>query len=223
MKNILRVFLSDLKRISTNVIAIVVIIGLTVIPSLYAWFNILSNWDPYGEESTSKIKVAVVSDDNGTAIDGIEVNIGNKIIEALKANNTIGWVFDENSADAVENVRSGEYYAALVIPSQFSSDLVSFLSDTVTHPQIQYYCNQKKNAIAPKITDKAKTAVKEQVNETFISTIASSLVSATDTVAQSDKLKQAGIDGKGSLVDLIKNKLIDANEELSSYNILLHL
>mgnify|MGYP005892955687 FL=1 len=221
MKNILRVFLSDLKRISTNVIAIVVIIGLTVIPSLYAWFNILSNWDPYGEESTSKIKVAVVSDDNGTAIDGIEVNIGNKIIEALKANNTIGWVFDENSADAVENVRSGEYYAALVIPSQFSSDLVSFLSDTVTHPQIQYYCNQKKNAIAPKITDKAKTAVKEQVNETFISTIASSLVSATDTVAQSDKLKQAGIDGKGSLVDLIKNKLIDANEELSSYNILL--
>ena len=186
MKNILRVFLSDLKRISTNVIAIVVIIGLTVIPSLYAWFNILSNWDPYGEESTSKIKVAVVSDDNGTAIDGIEVNIGNKIIEALKANNTIGWVFDENSADAVENVRSGEYYAALVIPSQFSSDLVSFLSDTVTHPQIQYYCNQKKNAIAPKITDKAKTAVKEQVNETFISTIASSLVSATDTVAQSD-------------------------------------
>ena len=138
MKNILRVFLSDLKRISTNVIAIVVIIGLTVIPSLYAWFNILSNWDPYGEESTSKIKVAVVSDDNGTAIDGIEVNIGNKIIEALKANNTIGWVFDENSADAVENVRSGEYYAALVIPSQFSSDLVSFLSDTVTHPQIQY-------------------------------------------------------------------------------------
>ena len=220
MKNILRVFLSDLKRISTNVIAIVVIIGLTVIPSLYAWFNILSNWDPYGEESTSKIKVAVVSDDNGTAIDGIEVNIGNKIIEALKANNTIGWVFDENSADAVENVRSGEYYAALVIPSQFSSDLVSFLSDTVTHPQIQYYCNQKKNAIAPKITDKAKTAVKEQVNETFISTIASSLVSATDTVAQSDKLKQAGIDGKGSLVDLIKNKLIDASEELSSYNIL---
>jgi putative membrane protein len=57
VKNILRVFLSDLKRISTNVIAIVVIIGLTVIPSLYAWFNILSNWDPYGEESTSKIKV----------------------------------------------------------------------------------------------------------------------------------------------------------------------
>ena len=215
------VYYRNLKRISTNVIAIVVIIGLTVIPSLYAWFNILSNWDPYGEESTSKIKVDVVSDDNGTAIDGIEVNIGNKIIEALKANNTIGWVFDENSADAVENVRSGEYYAALVIPSQFSSDLVSFLSDTVTHPQIQYYCNQKKNAIAPKITDKAKTAVKEQVNETFISTIASSLVSATDTVAQSDKLKQAGIDGKGSLVDLIKNKLIDANEELSSYNILL--
>lgn len=221
MKNILRVFLSDMKRISTNVVAIVVIIGLTVIPSLYAWFNILSNWDPYGPESTSKIKVAVVSDDKGTSIDGIEVNIGDKIVEALKANDTIGWVFADSSSDAVECVRSGEYYAALIMPSGFSADMVSFLSDTITHPQIEYYCNQKKNAIAPKITDKAKTAVNEQVNETFISTIASSLVSAGDTVSQSDKLKKAGINGQGSLVDLIKSKLEEANDELSTYNVLL--
>ncbi len=221
MKNILRVFISDMKRISTNVVAIVVIIGLTVIPSLYAWFNILSNWDPYGQEATSKLKVAVVSDDTGTSIDGIEVNIGDKIIEALKTNDTIGWVFSDNSEDAVEKVKSGEYYAALVMPKEFSSDMVSFLSDTITHPQILYYCNQKKNAIAPKITDKAKTAVKEQVNETFISTVASSLVTAGDTVANSDKIKGTGNVETGSVVDIIKNKLKDASEELNTYNVLL--
>ena len=221
MKNILRVFISDMKRISTNVVAIVVIIGLTVIPSLYAWFNILSNWDPYGQEATSKLKVAVVSDDNGASIDGVEVNIGEKVVEALKTNNTIGWVFEDNSDDVIESVRSGEYYAALIMPEDFSSDMISFLSDTITHPQILYYCNQKKNAIAPKITDKAKTAVKEQVNETFISTIASSLVTAGDTVVNSDKLKGLGTAESGSVIDIIKNKLKDASDELNTYNVLL--
>lgn len=221
MKNILRVFISDMKRISTNVVAIVVVIGLTVIPSLYAWFNILSNWDPYGQEATSKLKVAVVSDDNGASIDGVEVNIGEKVVEALKTNDTIGWVFEDNSDDVIESVRSGEYYAALIMPEDFSSDMISFLSDTITHPQILYYCNQKKNAIAPKITDKAKTAVKEQVNETFISTIASSLVTAGDTVANSDKLKGLGTAESGSVIDIIKNKLKDASDELNTYNVLL--
>ncbi len=221
MKNILRVFISDMKRISTNVVAIVVIIGLTVIPSLYAWFNILSNWDPYGQEATSKLKVAVVSDDNGASIDGVEVNIGEKVVEALKTNDTIGWVFEDNSDDVIESVRSGEYYAALIMPEDFSSDMISFLSDTITHPQILYYCNQKKNAIAPKITDKAKTAVKEQVNETFISTIASSLVTVGDTVANSDKLKGLGTAESGSVIDIIKNKLKDASDELNTYNVLL--
>ncbi len=221
MKNILRVFISDMKRISTNVVAIVVIIGLTVIPSLYAWFNILSNWDPYGQEATSKLKVAVVSDDNGASIDGVEVNIGEKVVEALKTNDTIGWVFEDNSDDVIESVRSGEYYAALIMPEDFSSDMISFLSDTITHPQILYYCNQKKNAIAPKITDKAKTAVKEQVNETFIRTIASSLVTAGDTVANSDKLKGLGTAESGSVIDIIKNKLKDASDELNTYNVLL--
>lgn len=221
MKNILRVFISDMKRISTNVVAIVLVIGLTVIPSLYAWFNILSNWDPYGQEATSKLKVAVVSDDNGASIDGVEVNIGEKVVEALKTNDTIGWVFEDNSDDVIESVRSGEYYAALIMPEDFSSDMISFLSDTITHPQILYYCNQKKNAIAPKITDKAKTAVKEQVNETFISTIASSLVTAGDTVANSDKLKGLGTAESGSVIDIIKNKLKDASDELNTYNVLL--
>lgn len=54
--NIIRIFASDARRIWTNVVALVVILGLAVIPSLYAWFNILSNWDPYGEKATSNFK-----------------------------------------------------------------------------------------------------------------------------------------------------------------------
>ena len=176
MKNIYEVFISDWKRISKNVVAVVVVMGLIILPSLYAWFNILSNWDPYGEESTSRIKVAVASDDKGIVMDSLQFNMGDTIIEALESNTTIGWVFTDSTKDAIDGVYAGDYYAALVMPEDFSKKMVSFLTDSVTHPEIDYYTNQKKNAIAPKITDKAKTAVQQQVNSTFISTIAQTFV-----------------------------------------------
>ena len=152
MKNIFKIIRADLRHIKTNVIALCVIIGLTVIPALYSWFNILSNWDPYGQASTSRIKVAVVSVDKGTSLEGTELNVGDTIIDALKTNNTIGWQFVASSDEAIEGVYSGEYYAALVVPENFSKNLISFLSDSMEHPQLKYYCNQKANAIAPKIT-----------------------------------------------------------------------
>ena len=48
MKNIIQIFKNDLLRIHKNVIAMIVIMGITVIPTLYAWFNIAASWDPYG-------------------------------------------------------------------------------------------------------------------------------------------------------------------------------
>ena len=75
MKNIIKIFCADFRRLSTNVVAVVVIMGLSVIPSLYAWFNILSNWDPYAQEATSNLKIAVVSQDEGTEVAGISMNI----------------------------------------------------------------------------------------------------------------------------------------------------
>lgn len=101
MKNIFKIIRADLRHIKTNVIALCVIIGLTVIPALYSWFNILSNWDPYGQASTSRIKVAVVSVDKGTSLEGTELNVGDTIIDALKTNNTIGWQFVASSDEAI--------------------------------------------------------------------------------------------------------------------------
>lgn len=59
MRNIFKIFFADVKRHSTNVVAVVVILGLCILPSLYAWFNILSNWDPYGPSATRNLKIAV--------------------------------------------------------------------------------------------------------------------------------------------------------------------
>ena len=220
MKNICNIFLADWKRISKNVVAVVVVIGLAILPALYAWFNILSNWDPYGQEATSRIKVAVASADKGAMVDGISINMGQNIIDALQTNNTIGWVFDDDTEAAVNGVYAGDYYAALIMPEDFSEKMTSFLTEDMSHPQIEYYTNQKKNAIAPKITDKAKTAVQQQVNSTFISTVAESLVKAADGV--DDAAKEHGItSGSQTVLDVVTTKMELVSRQLEAYDTIL--
>lgn len=220
MKNIFEVFITDFKRIKANVVAIVIILGLVIIPSLYAWFNILSNWDPYGEASTGKIKVAVASDDEGTDLEGIYFNMGDEVIAALKSNTTIGWVFTDTTQAAIDGVYSGDYYAALIMPDTFTSDLVSLLTEEITHSEIIYYENEKKNAIAPKITSKAKTAVQQQVNATFISTLAESMTTAVGEVMDTEQLQELGITSAENLVDVACHKLENVLVQLDTYEAL---
>lgn len=225
MKNIIKVFLNDCKHIGRNVVALVVVMGLAVLPSLYAWFNILSNWDPYGPESTSNIKVAVAYDDTGINISGMDINISTIIVEALKTNDTIGWVFTDSTDEAIEGVWSGDYYAALIMPADFSKDMVSFLADNMTHPEIIYYTNQKKNAIAPKITDKAKTAVQQQVNATFISTLTEAIMKSADVADnignknKADSTLESGSDSmNNSLIDILIAKFQVINTQVVTFD-----
>lgn len=214
MKNIVKIFLADARRISKNVVAVVVIMGLCVIPSLYAWFNIFSNWDPYGPESTSNLKVAVVSLDAGSAVSGVNLNVGDSVIEGLKSNTTIGWVFADTEEEAVDGVNNGDYYAALVVPKDFTEDMISFLGGEMEHPEIVYYENEKKNAIAPKITGKAKTAVQEQVNSTFVSTLAEGIMEVSNVL--SDQEEGAGV------FDTVIGKLTELQGNLQLYSNLLN-
>lgn len=210
MRNIFRIFLNDAKRISTNVVAVVVIMGLSILPSLYAWFNIFSNWDPYGPDATSNLKVAVASDDEGIEIAGNSVNIGESVLDALRSNKTIGWVFTDTTEEAVNGVYDGTYYAALIIPDNFTEEMISFLGGEVEHPDIIYYENAKKNAIAPKITQKAKTTVQEQVNSTFVSTLAETLMKVSNSVSGLDK------EGDG-LTNNVLARLNELSGDLQNY------
>ena len=171
MSNIWRIIRTDTRRIFSSVIAFIIIMGLCVVPVLYAWFNIFSNWDPYGLDSTSRIRVAVATKDKGTSVLGLKMNVGNQLVETLHTNKQIGWVFADSEEEALWRVYSGDCYAALIVPEDFSKDIVSFMTLQFEHPELQYYENGKKNAIAPKITGKAKNAVQETVNTVFLQTI----------------------------------------------------
>lgn len=168
--NIWKIIKGDFNKIRNNTIAWIVIIGLTIVPSLYAWFNIAASWDPYG--NTGNLKVAVASRDEGYSgeLTSMSINIGDKILSSLRENDALDWVFTSEE-EAVQGVRDGSYYAALVIPESFSRDMMSFFTEDVHRSDIIYYLNEKENAIAPKITDKGASAVKNQVDEIFARSI----------------------------------------------------
>ena len=104
---------------------------------------------PYGTSATSNIHIAVASEDEGRDILGVKLNIGDMVIDALHSNDQMGWQFLDTREEALAGVESGEYYAALIMPTDLTSDFVSILEGDLRHPQIQYYENEKKNAIAP--------------------------------------------------------------------------
>ena len=196
MRNIFNIMWHDLKRCGSSVVAIITIMGLCIVPCLYAWFNILSNWQPYESEATGRISVIVANEDKGSETLGLSINVGDKIVTGLEANDAIGWSFTDSAEKAKEGVLSGDYYAALVIPEDFSKSVLSFVNGDLKNPKLKYYENEKKNAIAPKITGKAKTAVIEQVNATFVETLA-------DYVAKGVSVADAtGLDPQGTIGDL---------------------
>ena len=122
IKNSFRIYRNDLKKIFTNYAAIIIIFTLALLPSFYAWFNIKACWDPYSAEATGQIKVAVINGDNGTELNGKEINLGSKVVEELKNNNTLGWVFmsEEESIEALER---GKIYASIAFDEDFSKDI----------------------------------------------------------------------------------------------------
>ncbi len=216
MKNILNIIRHDAGRLTSSVVAIITIMGLCIIPCLYAWFNIFSNWAPYDSDATGRILVAVTSEDKGAELLGLDINVGDKIIEALKANDDIGWRFVDNSEEAIEGVRAGDYYAALIVPDDFSMNVMSFVSGSPENPQLIYYENEKKNAIAPKITGKAKTAVQEQVNATFVETLAKYVSDAASVLDASGYDPQKVFADLGYKMDILSARLEDCTVMLNA-------
>lgn len=166
MKNIFTIFKRDLQKINGNVIALIVLLGICIVPCLYAWFNIAASWDPY--TNTEGIKVAVVNEDKGFTgnVFNLDVNVGDKVISKLSSDKKLGWDIVSNE-EAMHGIDSGKYYAAIVIPEDFSKNMMSLFSNHIEDPEILFYSNEKKNAIAPKVTEKQTTSLQNEINAAF--------------------------------------------------------
>ena len=177
IKNIWTIYKEDLKRIFTNYAALIVILALCILPSLYAWFNIKASWDPYGQEATSQIKIGVINNDKGTELNGKAINIGDQVIDQLKENDLMGWQFVDE-AEGERALEEGTFYATITIPDNFSKDITSLVTSDVKKGQMIYRVNEKINAIAPKLTSKGATGVQENINQTIVETVSGILFEA---------------------------------------------
>ena len=209
MKNIWKIFTGDLKKLVKQPFALVIIIGLCVIPSLYTWFNIFANWDPYA--NTGGIPVAVVSlDKDYTRKDGSVVNMGESVLESLHSNTSVKWIFLDTEEEAREGVEAGKYYAAIVITDKFTYSMYNVFSDDFENPSLIYYQNQKSNAIATKITDTVAGTLQNTINETFIKVAATTIFEEGNSV--SDQMQG------DSYVEEFCADLEELNDNLKEYS-----
>lgn len=234
LKHTWSLFKLDWRRIFKNPIAIFLMAALVIIPSLYAWFNIKALWDPYS--NTGELPIAVYSADTGAKFQDKDVEIGNEVVKNLHKNKQLGWRFVDSKEQVVEGVKSGKYYAGIYLPKEFSKDLLSFTSGDIKKPKIEYYLNQKINAIAPKITDKGAGSIQQEISQEFIKTASSTLLkvfneigynidenlvsinkvknlilTTNDNLGEIDKYTQEVVEVQGKLPEL-KEKLAKANE-----------
>lgn len=168
MKQIWRIYTTDVRNVAKHWAAIVMVVGLMILPSLYAWFNIEASWDPYG--NTNNIPIAVSNEDVGVNLYGKDINIGNEVVGGLKENDGFDWKFVDEK-QAIHGVERGEYYASITIPKDFSEKITTILSDNPQKPEIDYFVNEKVNAITPKITIKGASGITEEVSKNFVKTV----------------------------------------------------
>ena len=178
MENVWRVFARDVRRLLKVPPAMVVIVALLVLPSLYTWYNVIGFWNPY--EQTGNLRVCVVNQDaGGTSELTGTIDLGDQIVEQLHQNTQLAWEFTDFDS-AMDQVRSGQSYAAFVIPEDFTANLLSLTTGSFTQPKLEYYVNEKLGPVSPKITDTGATTLDETINSTFVSTVSDAAARAID-------------------------------------------
>jgi len=169
MKNAFRIYKRDMIKICTNWVAVVMMLILIIIPSLYSLINIDASWDPYS--NTNGIKVVVINEDKGTIFKEQNVNLGDELVKKLKDNDKLGWVFLDDREVAKQGLLLEKYYATIEIPEDFSKNTTTIVEKNIVKPNLIYTVNEKKNAVAPKMTDSGVNTVKNQVDQNIIKTV----------------------------------------------------
>lgn len=208
MTNIKRIIREDLKTVVRNLFALIIAIGVCILPALYAWFNIYSNWDPYG--NTGNLDLVAVSLDKGyTNDEGEYTNVGSEVIEDMKNSDSIRWHFASGAEEVREGVEAGKYYAGVVINEDFSYNMYKVFTEDVDKPQMIFYENQKKNPVATKISDTVVEKIQAKINAKFVKVMTTEVFKDMNDLGD-DIDKEGGIDG-------LVEKMERVNAEIEGY------
>lgn len=209
MRNVFTIFKNDFRALTRHFLAFLIILAILFLPALYAWFNIYAFWDPYGK--TKDVNIAVVCNDRDYMDeDGKIINIGNRLVEELKADKNIGYVFLDDADKAVDDLYAGKYYAAVIIEPDFTYNMYNFLNEDMFSPTINFYQNEKTNPIAVKVVEAAGDKVKQSVNKAYIQAVVETLFDKFNTFSE-------GVQGDNT-VSMLKNTLAKIDRNLAQYD-----
>lgn len=208
MNNILSILRNDLRAIRGNVMTGVIVFGLVIIPLLFTGFNILASWDPFS--NTDRLKIAVASKDEGHESDlaSLRLNLGDEVLSQLSRNEQVDWVLT-NADDALEGTKSGEYYAGIVLPENFSQELLTFYIEGTEPAKLDLYTNEKKNALSTTITERSASGVIERIDESFtrvVTTVGLGVVESLDNYLEEEET-QAALDNVANRIENIGTRL----------------
>lgn len=158
----------NFKGAFANPIVVIVLIGIIIIPSLYALLNIQACWDPYG--NTGDVPFAIANLDDGASFNDKDINVGKELVKDLKKNDKFKWTFVSED-DLRKGVYNGTYYAGIVIPKNLSENIVSITGDNPQQAKLEYVVNMKTNPVATKLTDSGANAVYTSLNAKIVEII----------------------------------------------------
>ncbi|WP_162862449.1 YhgE/Pip domain-containing protein [Acetivibrio cellulolyticus] len=211
-----KIIKDDLKFFKNNTLKMVGIIVICFIPLLYSCLYLDAFWNPYG--NLDKLPIAVVNMDKGSLKDGDSVNFGNEVIESLKDNKSLKWVFT-NYDDAQYGVKKDKYYSMVVIPENFSKTVTDSVNGNMKQASITYIPNEKKNYLASQISSRVMLELKEKVassiSDNGTKVLVESLYDAKDGFKKAYDGSAELNDGAGKLYDGAK-KLDSTMDELIS-------
>ncbi len=210
MKTIFAIFKNDIRAIVKYFFVLVIVVAVGTMPSLYAWINIYANWDPY--VNTGNLPVALASRDSGINLkNGTHVNNAEDVIADVKDDENVAYTPLNDPEEAIEGVRSGRFYAAIVFEDGFTYDMHHFeeaIGDRKA--KITYYTNVKKNATAIKMTDAISENLLADINSDYLRNMLTQYFSDTGDVLDEVDTDEA--------VDTALAQLISTRDAIHDYN-----
>ena len=168
INKVLEIIRNDFKSAFSNPIVTIILVGLIILPSLYALINIDACWDPYG--NTGQVEFAIANLDKGATFDGNKINVGNELVKDLKDNDKFKWTFVTED-ELRDGVYKGDYYAGIIIPKNLSKNIISITGDNPKQAKLEYIVNMKANPVGAKLTDSGSNAVYNALNAKIVEII----------------------------------------------------
>ncbi|MGE6753764.1 YhgE/Pip domain-containing protein [Rossellomorea sp. NPDC071047] len=142
-------------------LAIIFIFSLTLFPSV--------------QPQPKNLPIAIVNEDQGVQIpDQPKMNMGETLVEKIQTmskSNTdedpaVKWIEVKSTEAVQKGLDSQEYYAALVIPEDFSAKQASLQTPEPSSPEVEIFINQGMNTMASTAAGQILNGVVDNMNNT---------------------------------------------------------